>query len=137
MDSLIERYSRIPVRNDGGFKLLTRDLKKYFEGYPVKFRYNTDLLEGGEFMKSVWKRLMDIPYGETRSYQWVAEQIGNPKACRAVGYANGKNPIPIIIPCHRVIQKNGLLGGYTGGIDIKKRLLEIENNSYDKTEGII
>lgn len=83
-------------------------------------------LEGTDFQKSVWAALRDIPYGETRSYKQIAEQIGNPKAYRAVGMANNKNPIAIIIPCHRVIGSNGKLIGYGGGIDLKERLLNLE-----------
>lgn len=84
------------------------------------------LLKGTTFQLKVWKNLMKIPYGETWSYQNLARECGNPLAVRAVGRANGQNPIPIIIPCHRVIQKNGLLGGYSGGIEIKDFLLKHE-----------
>ena len=83
--------------------------------------------KGTDFMKKVWKQLSKIPYGETRSYKDIAISIGNPKAYRAVGIANNKNPIPIIIPCHRVIGCNGKLIGYSGGLIIKKTLLDIEN----------
>lgn len=82
--------------------------------------------EGTEFQKKVWDALTAIPYGETRSYQEIAVQIGNPKACRAVGMANNRNPIPVIIPCHRVIGANKSLVGYGGGLDIKVKLLEME-----------
>ena len=81
---------------------------------------------GTEFQLSVWDALLKIPYGETRSYKQIAEMIGKPKACRAVGMANNKNPIWIVIPCHRVIGSNGTLVGYGGGIDVKKKLLELE-----------
>lgn len=83
-------------------------------------------LKGTPFQKKVWLELLKIPYGKTVSYQDIAVAIGNPKACRAVGMANNKNPIPIFIPCHRVIGKNGCLIGYAGGLDLKKSLLEIE-----------
>ncbi|HNX29294.1 MAG TPA: methylated-DNA--[protein]-cysteine S-methyltransferase [Syntrophomonadaceae bacterium] len=82
--------------------------------------------EGTEFQRKVWQALLRIPYGETSSYQQIAEQIGNDNACRAVGMANNHNPIAIIIPCHRVIGKNGKLVGYGGELAIKARLLEIE-----------
>jgi methylated-DNA-[protein]-cysteine S-methyltransferase len=82
--------------------------------------------EGTQFQKAVWKALTGIPYGETRTYKDIAESIGNPKACRAVGMANNKNPIAILIPCHRVIGADGKLVGYAGGLDIKKKLLELE-----------
>ena len=81
---------------------------------------------GTEFMKNVWKSLQDIPYGETRSYKEIAQSIGNPKASRAVGLANNKNPIPIFIPCHRVIGANGKLVGFGGGLQMKAYLLELE-----------
>lgn len=85
--------------------------------------------QGTDFQLRVWQALQAIPYGETRSYQEIAEQAGNIKACRAVGLANNRNPIAIIIPCHRVIGKNGSLTGYGGGLEIKARLLELEKNN--------
>ncbi len=86
-------------------------------------------LEGTVFQKKVWKALRDIPYGETRSYKDIAEEVESPKAYRAVGMSNNKNPISIIIPCHRVIGSNGKLVGYGGGLEIKKILLEIEKKN--------
>ncbi len=85
---------------------------------------------GTEFQRKVWNALLAIPYGETRSYQAVAVQIGNPKACRAVGMANNRNPIPVIIPCHRVIGAGGSLVGYGGGLDKKVKLLELEQPGF-------
>lgn len=82
--------------------------------------------KGTDFQQTVWKQLQEIPYGQTISYSQLAKSIRHPKACRAVGSANGKNPIPIIIPCHRVVASNGGLGGYSIGLDIKKQLLELE-----------
>lgn len=90
------------------------------------------LLEGTEFQKTVWKALMNIPYGETRSYKDIAIAIGNEKACRAVGGANNKNPIAIIVPCHRVIGANHSLVGYGGGLPIKEKLLKLENKDRKK-----
>ena len=84
--------------------------------------------EGTEFQKKVWRALSRIPYGETRSYGEIAEGIGSPKASRAVGMANHRNPLPILIPCHRVIGKNDALTGYAGGLEYKKVLLELERN---------
>ncbi len=81
---------------------------------------------GTEFERRVWEALMDIPYGETRSYAEIARVIGRPDACRAVGRANGRNPIPIVIPCHRVIGSDGSLTGYGGGLDLKRFLLGLE-----------
>lgn len=86
------------------------------------------LPEGTDFQQKVWKALREIPFGETKSYGEIAKNIGNPKAARAVGMANNKNPIPIFIPCHRVIGSNGKLVGYAGGIKIKEHLLTIEKN---------
>lgn len=103
-------------------------LNEYFLGQRQKF----DLPiapKGTTFQLAVWQALLTIPYGETRSYQEIATQIGNPKASRAVGGANNKNPISIIIPCHRVIGANGDLVGYGGGLFIKKKLLSLEGKS--------
>jgi methylated-DNA-[protein]-cysteine S-methyltransferase len=88
--------------------------------------------QGTDFQKKVWEALLTIPYGEVASYKDIAEKIGNPKAVRAVGQANSKNPIPIIIPCHRVIGSNGKLTGYALGLDMKRKLLEIENGIKSK-----
>ena len=100
-------------------------LKEYFTGKRKKFDIPINP-QGTEFQRSVWDALLKIPYGKTRSYKQVAQMIGNPKACRAVGMANNKNPIWILIPCHRVIGTDGTLTGYGGGIEMKKRLLGIE-----------
>ena len=102
----------------------------YFKGKLKIFSPELDFREGTQFEIRVWKKLLTIPYGKTRSYQWLANAIGKPKTYRAVGNANGKNPIPLIVPCHRVIQKNGNLGGYTGGTNLKEYLLNLENNFY-------
>ena len=84
---------------------------------------------GTEFQQKVWKALKDIPYGKTKSYKDIAAAVGNEKACRAVGMANNRNPISIIIPCHRVIGKNGKLVGYGGGLEIKEYLLKLESDN--------
>ena len=102
-------------------------LKEYLSGKRKSFDIEIEMM-GTEFQKKVWKELLNIPYGETRSYKDVATAIGNKKACRAVGNANNKNPIAIIVPCHRVVGSNGGMTGYAGGIDIKEKLLKIENN---------
>lgn len=103
-----------------------KQLKEYFEGNRTKFDLPLDPI-GTEFQSKVWNELLKIPYGETKSYKDVAIAIGNEKACRAIGMANNKNPIPIIIPCHRVIGSNGKLVGYSGGLGVKEKLLNIEN----------
>jgi methylated-DNA-[protein]-cysteine S-methyltransferase len=101
-------------------------LKEYFAGNRTDFKDIKLAPEGTAFQKSVWKALMKIPFGATKSYADIARAIGNPKAMRAVGLANGRNPIPIIVPCHRVIGANGALTGFGGGIPTKKALLEHE-----------
>ena len=103
-------------------------LDEYFAGKRKKFDVPVDP-QGTEFQRSVWKALQEIPYGKTRTYKQIAQAIGNLKACRAVGMANNKNPIWIIIPCHRVIGTDGSLTGYGGGMEMKKRLLNIERNN--------
>jgi methylated-DNA-[protein]-cysteine S-methyltransferase len=101
-------------------------LREYFAGKRKDFKDIKLAPEGTAFQKSVWKALQKIPFGATKSYADIARAIGNPKAMRAVGLANGKNPIPIIVPCHRVIGANGSLTGFGGGIPTKKALLEHE-----------
>ncbi|HET9316902.1 MAG TPA: methylated-DNA--[protein]-cysteine S-methyltransferase [Vicinamibacteria bacterium] len=104
---------------------VARQLQEYFTGRRKVF--DLDLApEGTEFQRRVWERLLEIPYGETISYGTLARRVGNPSASRAVGLANGRNPIAIIIPCHRVIGSNGTLTGYGGGLPTKEKLLELE-----------
>lgn len=102
-----------------------KQLEEYFGGKRKIFDLPLRPM-GTPFQQTVWKALQTIPYGETRTYQDIAIQIGNEKACRAVGMANNKNPIGIVIPCHRVIGKNGGLTGYAGGLDKKEYLLKVE-----------
>jgi methylated-DNA-[protein]-cysteine S-methyltransferase len=103
-----------------------RQLVDYFAGRREAFSLKLDF-EGTEFQKKVWHALTTIPFGKTRSYGQIARQIGRPKASRAVGAANGKNPISIIAPCHRVIGSNGKLTGFAGGLEIKAQLLKLES----------
>lgn len=109
-------------------KQAAEQLMEYLEGSRKTFDLPLNP-QGTEFQKSVWNVLCNIPYGETRSYKQVAVAIGNPKACRAVGLANNKNPIMIFIPCHRVVGLNGSLVGYAGGLDLKEKLLSIEKGT--------
>jgi methylated-DNA-[protein]-cysteine S-methyltransferase len=102
-----------------------RQLKEYFEGKRNTFSLELDPI-GTAFQKEVWEALATIPYGETRSYTQIANQIGKPKAVRAVGAANGRNPISIILPCHRVIGASGALTGFAGGLEAKACLLSLE-----------
>ena len=104
-----------------------KQLAEYFAGSRRVFDLPLSP-KGSEFQKRVWKALCDIPYGETRSYQEIAEAVGNAKAARAVGLANNRNPIVILIPCHRVIGKSGKLTGYAGGLDRKQFLLKLEGS---------
>jgi methylated-DNA-[protein]-cysteine S-methyltransferase len=102
-----------------------RQLREYFAGTRRTFDLALEF-RGTEFQRGVWSALLTIPYGETRTYRHIAEQIGNPTAVRAVGAANGRNPIAIIAPCHRVIGMNGDLTGFGGGLDAKAHLLALE-----------
>jgi methylated-DNA-[protein]-cysteine S-methyltransferase len=105
-----------------------RQLRAYFAGRLQRFNLRLDF-KGTEFQKSVWQALLTIPFGETRSYREIALQIGRPTAVRAVGAANGRNPISIVAPCHRVIGSNGALTGYAGGLAAKQRLLGLERRT--------
>ncbi len=105
---------------------LKSELGQYFDEGRSSFSCKTDFMEGTAFEKKVWNALRRVPYGETRSYKWIADIIGSPRAYRAVGQALGKNPIPIILPCHRIIESDGSIGGYSSGEHIKRRLLDIE-----------
>ncbi len=118
------------IRGDLSFNLEKTEtviiqLNEYFQGKRLEFDLPIDLI-GTKFQCLVWEALKKIEYGETKSYKQIAQEIGAPKAVRAIGGANNKNPIPIIIPCHRVIGSNGALVGYGGGVDKKEILLEIE-----------
>ena len=108
-----------------------RQLSEYLKGERKTFDLPLNP-KGTDFQKCVWRALCDIPYGETRTYKQIAEAIGNPKAVRAVGMANNRNPITIIVPCHRVIGANGKLVGYGGGLEMKEFLLRLEKVSISK-----
>jgi len=112
-------------RNDRACAPAMEQLKEYFERKRQQFDVPVDLY-GTPFQKAVWRQLQAIPYGQVRSYKEIAKAIGAPKAVRAVGGANNKNPVPIIVPCHRVIGSNGSLVGYGGGLHIKEKLLALE-----------
>ena len=106
-------------------------LQEYFAGKRTEFTLPLQL-NGTDFQQKSWQALLKIPYGETRSYSEQASILGQPNAARAVGTANGHNPISIVVPCHRVIAKSGGLGGYAGGIEIKKKLLDLEKEVLSK-----
>ena len=116
-------------KNPKYFKTLIEQFQSYFKGELRSFKFPLDLRLGTPFQQIVWERLLTIPYGVTRSYKWLAKSINNPNSARAVGNANGQNPISIIIPCHRVVRENGELSGYTGGVQIKRYLLGLEKTS--------
>jgi O-6-methylguanine DNA methyltransferase len=105
---------------------LSGELQEYFAGERRVFQVPLELL-GTPFQCSVWHALMEIPYGATWTYRELAQHLGRPRALRAVGAANGANPLPIVVPCHRVVAAGGKLGGYTGGLDLKRRLLAHES----------
>ena len=112
---------------------LIKEAHRQFSEYLIRERKSFDLpfkLTGTDFQKRVWKTLCEIPYGETRSYKQIAEAIGNPKAVRAVGMANNRNPLLVLVPCHRVIGCNGKLVGYAAGLEKKQFLLHLENPSF-------
>lgn len=106
-------------------------LQEYFAGRRQVFTLPL-APEGTPFQQAVWQALLKIPYGQARSYKDIAKETGNPKACRAVGYAVGQNPIAVLIPCHRVISSNQALTGYSGGLQLKEALLDLEHISYKK-----
>ncbi len=103
-----------------------KQLQQYFDGHRTEFTLPLDPRTGTEFQRQCWDLVSKIPYGQTRSYQDLANELKRPKASRAVGGANGANPIPIVVPCHRVINTDGHLGGYGGGLDRKEQLLALE-----------
>ncbi|MET7699001.1 MULTISPECIES: methylated-DNA--[protein]-cysteine S-methyltransferase [unclassified Streptomyces] len=115
-------------RDETPFGEVAEQLQAYFAGELKEFTLRLDFA-GTPFQRTVWEQLSRIPYGETRSYGELAEALGNPKASRAVGLANGKNPIGIIVPCHRVVGADGSLTGYGGGLDRKRRLLDLERGT--------
>ena len=123
------------VKSTGKASEMTRravkELEEYFQGKRKEFTVLC-VPEGTDFQKRVWEALTRIPYGETRTYKEIAVEIGNPGASRAVGMANNKNPVPIIIPCHRVIGSDGKLTGYAGGLEVKEFLLNLERENRDE-----
>ncbi|MDO5337768.1 MAG: methylated-DNA--[protein]-cysteine S-methyltransferase [Eubacteriales bacterium] len=120
--------SEAELRETSLIRTAYEELEEYFQGKRKSFDIRLHL-EGTEFQKKVWQALTEIPYGETRSYQDIARAVGNPKGCRAVGMANNRNPVMILVPCHRVIGKNGKMVGYGGGISVKEALLRLEREN--------
>lgn len=126
----IERYYGTPVEVDKVDYNYHEEVIKYLEGKLKDFTMPFSF-KGTPFQESVWRELVNIPYGETRTYKELAEKVGCPKGPRAVGGALNKNPIAIIVPCHRVIGTNGKLVGFAGGLDIKDKLLSLEKNNLE------
>jgi methylated-DNA-[protein]-cysteine S-methyltransferase len=122
---LSDKFPGKLIRDDQKNRNVLNQLRKYLKGDLKRFDCKLDL-KGTSFQKKVWTALSRIPYGQTRSYKEVAQAIGHPKAFRAVGNSNGQNSIPLIIPCHRVIESNGGLGGFGHGVKVKRRLLDFE-----------
>jgi O-6-methylguanine DNA methyltransferase len=115
-------------QEEGQLSAACSELQQYFSGKKLRFTCGLDFAAATEFQKKVWKAARQIAYGQVRTYGWLAEKIGCPEGSRAVGAALGKNPFPLIIPCHRVIRQGGGLGGFsaTEGIALKKKLLQLE-----------
>jgi methylated-DNA-[protein]-cysteine S-methyltransferase len=122
---LSDKFPGKLIRDDQKNRNVLNQLRKYLKGDLKQFDCKLDL-KGTSFQKKVWTALSRIPYGQTRSYKEVAQAISHPKAFRAVGNSNGQNSIPLIIPCHRVIESNGELGGFGHGVKVKRQLLDFE-----------
>ena len=123
-----KRQIDMPYGENDFLRGVIMQLDAYFAGERRSFDIPIEMC-GTPFQKKVWQALIEIPYGETRSYSEIAEKVGSPKAARAVGMANHVNPIPVIVPCHRVVGKSGKLVGYAGGLDMKTTLIELEKNN--------
>ena len=130
VDRWVARYLRGNVALEGAAILqqAAEQLQAYLGGMRRTFDLALDL-RGTPFQQAVWSQLQEIPYGETRSYAQIAAALGRPQSSRAVGQANGANPLPIVIPCHRVVQSDGSLGGYGGGLALKQALLRLESGT--------
>ncbi len=117
---------RIPYRRGVAPQGFIRELSEFFNGKNHTFSQKIRFLTGTDFEKKVWTALREVPFGETKTYKWMAEKVGHPSATRAVGRALSKNPVPIVLPCHRIIESDGSIGGYSSGVNIKIRLLKME-----------
>ena len=125
--TLIADHLTKAVASTSSFRDLVDRLNLYFKGSCIDFPDDLDLRGSTAFQRDAWKLTCSIPYGETRTYGWIAAEMGRPGSLRAVGQALARNPLPIIIPCHRVIGSSGSIGGFSGGLDMKKRLITLES----------
>ena len=126
----LKRDDKIELhKNDVEFFPLKRALKRYFSGEEINFSFPFDIFWGTPFQKKVWSEMGKIPYGQTRSYKWLAQRAGDLRKARAVGQACSSNPLSILIPCHRVVREDGKLGGFAGGLHIKRELLKLESKT--------
>jgi methylated-DNA-[protein]-cysteine S-methyltransferase len=126
-DRLSERFGRRVLRVPSRLEGVRRQLDEYFEGRRAAFELEPDIRLLPSFQQSVLRELAQVPYGRLTTYGALAERVGSPRAARAVGGALNRNPIPIVLPCHRVVGANGSLTGYAGGLHVKQRLLELEH----------
>jgi methylated-DNA-[protein]-cysteine S-methyltransferase len=127
-DASLKSFDAIKLHTDDPYLYnIFQQLEQYFTGKRKEFKVPLDIT-GSDFQKKVWKELQKIPYGKTASYKKIAEKVGGVTYVRAVGKANSQNPVPIVIPCHRVINTNGKLGGYSLGLPLKEKLLELEGS---------
>ena len=131
LESITQQYPQ-SMESPDGFGDLPQRLKEYSLGKRITFNDKLDFSKATQFQRAVWEATRTIPYGETRSYEWIAQRVGNPEAARVVGQALKSNLFPIILPCHRVVGKDGSLTGFSCGIDIKKRLLDMEASPHAK-----
>ena len=131
LESITQQYPQ-SMESPDGFGGLPQRLKRYAQGERTIFNDKLDFASATPFRRAVWEATRSIPYGETRSYEWIAQRIGKPEAARAVGQALKSNPFPIVVPCHRVIGKDGSLTGFSAGIELKRRLLDLEAAPHTK-----
>ena len=129
-DTMAVVYRAAVVEDRVRLHKIRDDILAYLSGKPIKLSGALDLSEGTAFQREVWGVTRKIPYGKVRSYKWVASEVGRPKAARAAGQALSANPVPLLVPCHRVVMSDGTLGGFTGGEDYKRRLLSIERGQF-------
>lgn len=120
-----DKPSNIPLKPSSKHAI-HRELREYFNNGLDVFSQEVHFTAGTDFDHKVWLALKEVPFGETRTYKWLAEKIGNPNASRAVGQSLSRNPVPIILPCHRIIESDGSIGGFSAGLAIKRRLLDME-----------